>query len=69
MQNGILELTIASPRTPNGDTNFPMATSKTFITVGRFLSRAEQASTGIPKSKKCGSTTEGNDRGNRNAAR
>src|SRR5437667_12166474 len=34
MQNGISESTIATPRTPNGDTNFPMATSKTFIAVG-----------------------------------
>jgi hypothetical protein len=46
-----LGLTIATPRTPNGDTNFPMATSKTFIAVGCLLCKLEQASTGILKSK------------------
>ena len=51
MQNGISELTIATPRTPKGDTNFPMATSKMFIAAGCLLRKLEQASTGIPKSK------------------
>jgi hypothetical protein len=51
MRNGISELTIATPRTPNGDTNFPMATSKMFIAVECLLYKLEQPSTGIPKSK------------------
>jgi hypothetical protein len=46
-----LELTIATPRTPNGDTNFPMATSKTFIAVGCLRRKREPTNTAIPKSK------------------
>src|SRR5436190_313001 len=41
MRNGISELTIATPRTPNGDTNFPMATSKMFIAVECLLYKLE----------------------------
>ena len=51
MQNGISESTIDTQRTPNGDTNFPMAISKTFIAVGSLLYKLEQVNTGIPKSK------------------
>src|SRR5215470_12002737 len=50
-QNGIWESTIATLRTQNEDTNFPMAISKMFIAVECLLSRAEQESTSTPQSK------------------
>src|SRR4029453_13331737 len=51
MQNGISASMSDSRRTPNEDTNFRMATSKTSIAAAYLLSRAEQASTDIPESK------------------
>src|SRR2546430_16885064 len=51
MQNGISESMMATPRTPNGDINFHMATSKKLIAVGCLLCKIEHPETGIPKPK------------------
>ena len=48
-QSGIWQSTSVMPRTPNEDTNFPMATSKTSIAAACSLSRVERLSTVIPK--------------------
>ena len=62
IQNGISELTIDIQRTPNGDTNFPMATSKTFIAVGSLQCKLEQAIQ-VFRNRKGGGTSQGDDRG------
>jgi len=51
MQSGVWQSTSAMLRTPNEDTNFPMATSQTFIAVACSLFKVERVSTSIPKSK------------------